>query len=86
MTVKLTPHAAELLESMRKQRQEPAELILEQALEIFANEQREGSGEATSGEAQQQAVTEMLDFIQRNRVRLDPGTSVKELIHEGHRV
>ena len=31
-------------------------------------------------------VREMLDFVRRNRVRLEPGLSVKDLIHEGHRV
>jgi len=34
---------------------------------------------------QQQAVQEMLAFVEKNHVRLS-GMSVKELIHEGHRL
>ena len=86
MNVKLTPHAAELLEAVRAQRHEPAELILEHALEVFAHEQHIESGKPAAGEAQRQAVSEMLDFVKRNRVQLGPGSSVKDFIHEGHRV
>jgi len=35
--------------------------------------------------AQREAVREMLAFVEKNRVRLE-GVSVKELIHEGHRL
>jgi hypothetical protein len=35
--------------------------------------------------AQGEAVREMLAFVEKNRVRLE-GLSVKELIHEGHRL
>ncbi len=86
MNVKLTPHAAELLEAVRAQRHEPVERILEHALEVFAREEHIGSQEAISGEAQRRAVSEMLDFVKRNRVHLEAGVSVKALIHEGHRV
>lgn len=86
MNVKLTPHAAELLKAVRAQRQEPIEIILEHALEVLAHEHNVGAGETRSGQDQQQAVREMLDFIKRNRVALPVGPSVRDLIHEGHRV
>lgn len=86
MNVELTPHAAKLLEAMRAQRQEPVELILEHALEVLAHEQHKESQESGPSESQRQAVRDMLDFLKQNRVRLSPGASVKDLIHEGHRV
>ena len=86
MNVKLTPHAEELLEAVRAQRHEPVERILEHALEVLAREEHIESGEVVAGEAQRQAVTEMIDFIKHNRVHLDAGLSVKDLIHEGHRI
>ena len=86
MNVKLTPHAAKLLEAMRAQSHEPAEVIVEQALEVFAHEHRKDNQESEPDESQRQAVRDMLDFVKQNRVRLGPGASVKDLIHEGHRV
>ena len=86
MNVKLTEHAAALLEAVRAQRHESVESILEHALEAFAREEHIRPEESTPSEAQRQAVSEMLDFIKRNRVRLGAGISVKDFIHEGHRV
>lgn len=42
-------------------------------------------GTGTANGAQREAVREMLAFVERNRVRLE-GVTVKELIHEGHRL
>ena len=86
MNVKLTPHAAELLEAVRAQRQEPIERILEHALEVFAREEHIESRVEASGETQRLAVSDMLSFVKRNRVHLEPGVSVRDLIHEGHRI
>ena len=86
MNVRLTPHAAELLEAVRARRREPVERILEHALEVLAREERTEPEKAISGEAQRRAVSDILDFIKQNRVHLGPGVSVKDLIHEGHRV
>jgi len=86
LNVELTHHAAEILEAVRAQTEEPVELILEHALENFAREQRvERSDDATVG-VYRQGVREMLDFVKQNRVRLDPGISVKDLIREGQRL
>ena len=86
MNVRLTPHAAELLKAVRAQRQEPAETILEHALEVLAREVRIEAGEPVPNEAQRQAVADMMEFVKRNRVHLGAGLSVKDLIHEGHRI
>lgn len=86
MNVRLTPHAEELLKAVHAQRQEPLEHILEHALEALAREEHIHAGESSTGEAQYQAVAEMLDFIKHNRVQLGAGLSVKDLIHEGHRI
>ncbi len=86
MNVKLTPNAAEFLEAVRAERQEPIERILEHALEVFAREEHIRSRVDASGESQRLAVSEMLDFVKRNRVHLEPGVSVKDLVHEGHRI
>ena len=86
MNVKLTKHAAALLEAVRAQRHEPVEDILEQALEALAREEHIMPEESSPTAAQREAVYEMLDFVKRNRVHLGAGLSVKDLIHEGHRV
>jgi hypothetical protein len=81
MNVELTPHAAELLETVRAQRKKSVELIVERALETFVREQHLEQTTARTGP--KQAVREMLDFVKQNRVRLDPGLSAKDLIREG---
>ena len=86
MNVKLTEHAAELLEAVRAQRQEPVENILEHALEVLAREEHIESRETTPNQDQRRAVGEMMEFVKRNRVHLGAGLSVKDLIHEGHRI
>ena len=86
MNVKLTQHAAQLLEAVRAQRQEPIELILEKALEKLVRDEAVVPPETSHGEGQRKAVREMLDFIAQNRIKLGAGLSTKDLIHEGHRV
>jgi hypothetical protein len=86
MTVRLTPHAEELLKAVHAQRQEPVERIVEHALEVLARQEHIHAQEAATGDTQRQAVADMLDFIKHNRVQLGAGLSVKDLIHEGHRI
>ncbi|MGB7555730.1 MAG: hypothetical protein WBM04_15255 [Candidatus Korobacteraceae bacterium] len=60
-----------------------AEEVIGQALEVLRQTQilaRSGS----NGE-QREAVRQMLAFVEKNHVLLE-GTSVKDLIHEGHRL
>ena len=86
MNVKLTPHAVELLETVRAQRGEPVEYILEHALEILAREGYAANGTGAPSEDERRGVKEMMDFVKRNRVHLEGGLTVKDLIHEGHRI
>ena len=58
------------------------EEVIDEALHVLCEKER--SAGAPNG-AQREAVLEMLSFVEKNRVRLE-GISVKELIHEGHRL
>jgi len=60
-----------------------AEEVIAEALRSLRHKV-ESSAAAPNG-TQREAVAEMLAFLQTNSVRLE-GTSVKELIHEGHRL
>jgi len=86
MNIQLTEHAEELLEAVQEQSHQPAEVILEHALEILVREKQIKIKQPTPDEAQRRAVAEMLEFVQRNRVSLDTGLSVKDLIREGRRI
>jgi len=59
---------------------------LEHALETLVREQHLDRSEVSAGAGIKQAVREMLDFVKQNRVHLEPGLSVKELIREGQRL
>lgn len=59
------------------------EEVIAEALRALHGQRR--SRVATSAAARRKAVREMLSFVERNRVHLN-GVSVKDLIHEGHRV
>jgi putative addiction module CopG family antidote len=60
------------------------EEVIAEALQALR--EREKSSPASGGnEARREAVREMLDFVENNRACLKDVT-VKELIHEGHRL
>lgn len=59
------------------------EEVVAEALRALQDRRR--SGAARPSAERREAVREMLTFVEKNRVRLD-GISVKDLIHEGHRV
>jgi Arc/MetJ-type ribon-helix-helix transcriptional regulator len=61
-----------------------AEEVIGVALQTLREKEQSSAG-VTSNGAQREAVKEMLAFVEKNRVRLE-GISVKELIHEGHRL
>ena len=82
MNVRLSPHSEELVkQQLAHGTFRSADEVIERALEALAQKE---TGE--SAEAQRQAVDDMLNFVKHNRVRLESGLSVKDLIHEGHRV
>jgi Arc/MetJ-type ribon-helix-helix transcriptional regulator len=85
MHVNLTPEQEKIvkdeLESGHFQR---VEEVIGEALRALREKQQSSQAFASNG-TQREAVRAMLAFVERNRVRLD-GVSVKELIHEGHRL
>jgi len=64
-----------------------AEEVIARALEALKQEARLRAmgGENKCSPLQENAVREMLAFVEKNHVRLS-GVSVKDLIHEGHRL
>ena len=61
-----------------------AEEVIAEALQALLEKEKSSPTRSGNG-AQREAVREMLDFAEKNRVRLGD-ISVKELIHEGHRL
>jgi len=60
------------------------EEVVGEALQILREKDQSSTTSVANG-AQREAVREMLAFVEKNRVRLE-GVSVKDLIHEGHRL
>jgi len=85
MNVNLTPEQERMVrEKLKSGHFRTPEEVIGEALQALHEKERASAGQATNG-AQGDAVREMLAFVERNRVRLQ-GISVKELIHEGHRL
>ena len=85
MNVQLTPEQIKIVqEELETGHFLTVEDVIGQALEALRSKERVLiPGKAI--DAQRQAVREMSAFIEKNRVRLED-VSVKELIHEGHRL
>ena len=82
MDVHLSSHSEELVrQQLAHGNFRSAEEVIEQALKSFLG--REPGGR---GEEQRSAVRDLLEFLKQNRVRIEPGVSAKDLIHEGHRM
>jgi Arc/MetJ-type ribon-helix-helix transcriptional regulator len=85
MNINLTPEQERIVrDELKSGHFRTAEDVIGKALQAL-REKEHSSGETTSNGAQREAVREMLAFVEKNRVRLE-GVSVKELIHEGHRL
>jgi len=85
MTINLTPEQEEIVKAQLKSGHfRTAEEVIGKALQALGEKERCSAISPSDG-AQGEAVREMLAFVERNRVRLD-GVTVKELIHEGHRL
>ena len=85
MNINLTPEQERIVkDELKSGHFRSAEEVIGEALQAL-REKEQSSGETASNGAQREAVREMLAFVEKNRVRLD-GISVKELIHEGHRL
>ena len=85
MNINLTPGQEKIVkDELRSGHFHNAEEVIGEALHVL-REKEQSSGGVTSNGAQREAVREMLAFVEKNCVRLE-GVSVKELIHEGHRL
>ena len=85
MNINLTPEQEKIVkEELRSGHFHSVEEVIGEALQVLSEKERSRSTETANG-AQREAVREMLAFVERNRVRLE-GVTVKELIHEGHRL
>jgi putative addiction module CopG family antidote len=85
MNIHLTPEQEKLIEDELKSGHfHTVEEVIAHALHVL-REREESSDAPKSNGAQREAVREMLAFIEKNHVRLED-VSVKELMHEGHRL
>ena len=84
MKINLTPEQEEIVKDELKFGQfQTAEEVISQALKALREISRPLVASAKDERAN--AVREMLDFVEKNRTSLRD-TSVKQLIHEGHRL
>lgn len=83
MRIDLTPEQEKIVkEELKSGHFRTAEEVIGEALQALREKEQPA---ICSDQEQREAVRDMLAFIERNRVRLDD-VSVKELIHEGHRL
>jgi putative addiction module CopG family antidote len=82
MNINLTPEQEKIVkDELKSGHFRTVEEVIDEALQVL----REREQPSMPNGAQREAVREMLAFVERNRARLE-GVSVKELIHEGHRL
>ncbi len=85
MNIKLTLEQKRIVkDELKSGHYRTAEDVIDEALQAL-REKEQSSGSGASNGAQREAVREILAFVERNRVRLE-GVSIRELIHEGHRL
>jgi len=85
MNIRLTPEQQKIVEDELKSGHfRTVEQVIAEAFEALREKEQSSPGGMGDG-AQREAVREMLAFVEKNRTRLE-GITVKELIHEGHRL
>jgi hypothetical protein len=85
MTINLTPEQEKIIEDELKSGHfRTAEEVISRALSVL-QETALSAGPSVDDGKRREAVREMLRFVEQNRTLLQ-GVSVKELIHEGHRL
>ncbi len=85
MNINLTREQEKVVEEELKSGHfQSAEEVIGEALQVLREREQSSVANQSSGD-QREAVSEMLAFVEKNHVRLE-GVSVKELIHEGHRL
>jgi len=86
MDINLTPEQEKIVQDELKSGHfRSVEEVIGEALQVLREKEQSSTTAGAPNGAQREAVREMLAFIEKNRVRLE-GVSVKELIHEGHRL
>ena len=85
MNVNLTPEQEKIVkDELKSGHFQSVEEVIGEALQVLREKEQSSTGVTANG-AQREAVREMLAFAEKNRVRLE-GVTVKDLIHEGHRL
>ncbi len=85
MTINLTPEQEKIVkEELQSGHFRTAEELISHALHALLATVPSASAGLDNGR-RREAVREMLSFVEKNRTPLQ-GISVKELIHEGHRL
>jgi Arc/MetJ-type ribon-helix-helix transcriptional regulator len=85
MTINLTPEQEKIVkEELKSGHFRTAEELISQALNAFLATVPPSNASADNGRSRE-AVREMMNFVEKNRTSLQ-GVSVRELIHEGHRL
>jgi Arc/MetJ-type ribon-helix-helix transcriptional regulator len=85
MTIHLTPEQEKIVkEELESGHFRTAEELISQALHAIRSSVPSSRASADNG-SHREAVREMMEFVEKNRASLQ-GISVKELIHEGHRL
>jgi Arc/MetJ-type ribon-helix-helix transcriptional regulator len=85
MTINLTSEQEKIVkEELKSGHFRTAEEVISQALHALLATVPSSSASVDNG-SRREAVREMMNFVEKNRTSLQ-GVSVKELIHEGHRL
>ena len=85
MTINLTPEQERIInDELRSGHFRSAEEVITEALVALRESARASLSAIENGRCDD-AVREMLDFVEKNRTLLQ-GISAKQLIHEGHRL
>jgi putative addiction module CopG family antidote len=81
--ISLTPEQERFVKNaMKAGRFRSVEEVIGEALQALREKEKPAT---PRNGAQRKAVREMLDFVEKNYVRLE-GITIKQLIHEGHRL
>jgi Arc/MetJ-type ribon-helix-helix transcriptional regulator len=85
MNIRLTPEQEKIVEAeLQSGHFRTAGEVIEEALQALHKKGR-ASDAVASHNFRREAVSAILTFVEKNRTRLE-GISVKDLIHQGHRL
>ena len=86
MQIRLTPEQEQLVQDELKfDHSRTVEEVIAKALHALREKEQSSGNVSSNGAQQREAVREILAFVEKNRVR-PQALTVKELIHEGHRL